>query len=63
MVLKRNGVLEPLDLEKMHKVVFWATRGIENVSASEVESEAKYNFMTASKPRMYRKLSSRVLQI
>ena len=44
MVLKRNGVLEPLDLEKMHKVVFWATRGIENVSASEVEIRSQIQF-------------------
>lgn len=44
MVLKRNGGLEPLDLEKMHKVVFWATRGIENVSASEVEIRSQIQF-------------------
>lgn len=44
MVLKRNGILEPLDLEKMHKVVFWATRGIENVSASEVEIRSQIQF-------------------
>ena len=44
MVRKRNGVLEPLDLEKMHKVVFWATRGIENVSASEVEIRSQIQF-------------------
>lgn len=44
MVRKRNDVLEPLDLEKMHKVVFWATRGIENVSASEVEIRSQIQF-------------------
>ena len=44
MVLKRSGALEPLDLEKMHKVVFWATRGIENVSASEVEIRSQIQF-------------------
>jgi ribonucleoside-diphosphate reductase alpha chain len=44
MVRKRNGILEPLDLEKMHKVVFWATRGIENVSASEVEIRSQIQF-------------------
>lgn len=44
MVLKRNGALEPLDLEKMHKVVFWATRGIENVSASELEIRSQIQF-------------------
>lgn len=49
MVLKRNGVLEPLDLEKMHKVVFWATRGIENVSASEVEIRSQIQFYNGIK--------------
>jgi len=44
MVRKRNGALEPLDLEKMHKVVFWATRGIENVSASELEIRSQIQF-------------------
>jgi ribonucleoside-diphosphate reductase alpha chain len=43
-VLKRNGELEPLDIEKMHKVVFWATRGIENVSALEVEIRSQIQF-------------------
>jgi len=43
-VLKRNGQLEPLDIEKMHKVVFWATRGIENVSASELEIRSQIQF-------------------
>lgn len=49
MVLKRNGVHEPLDLEKMHKVVFWATRGIENVSASEVEIRSQIQFYNGIK--------------
>lgn len=49
MVLKRNGTLEPLDLEKMHKVVFWATRGIENVSASEVEIRSQIQFYNGIK--------------
>lgn len=43
-VSKRNGELVPLDIEKMHKVVFWATRGIENVSASEVEIRSQIQF-------------------
>ena len=43
-VKKRNGRLEEIDLEKMHKVVFWATRGIENVSASEVEIRSQIQF-------------------
>ena len=43
-VMKRNGRLEEIDLEKMHKVVFWATRGIANVSASEVEIRSQIQF-------------------
>lgn len=49
MVRKRSGELEPLDLEKMHKVVFWATRGIENVSASELEIRSQIQFYTGIK--------------
>lgn len=36
-VLKRSGVHEPLDLNKLHKVVMWACEGLSGVSASEVE--------------------------
>lgn len=43
-VKKRNDVLESIDLEKMHKVVFWATEGIENVSASQVEMRSQIQF-------------------
>ena len=43
-VKKRNNELESIDLEKMHKVVFWATDGIENVSASEVEMRSHLQF-------------------
>ena len=43
-VKKRNDTLESIDLEKMHKVVFWATEGIENVSASEVEMRSQLQF-------------------
>ena len=35
-VTKREGHKEALDLEKLHKVVFWATEGITGVSGSEV---------------------------
>jgi ribonucleoside-diphosphate reductase alpha chain len=43
-VIKRNGAKEDLDLEKMHKVVFWATEGINGVSASEVELRSQIQF-------------------
>lgn len=43
-VTKRDGSKEPLDLEKLHKVVFWATEGITGVSASEVEIRSQLQF-------------------
>ena len=43
-VTKRDGRKEPLDLEKFHRVVFWATRDISGVSASEVEIKSKVQF-------------------
>ena len=43
-VQKRDGRKEPLDIEKLHKVVFWATQGITGVSASEVEIKSHLQF-------------------
>ena len=43
-VTKRDGGKEPLNLEKLHKVVFWATEGITGVSASEVEIKSHIQF-------------------
>ena len=43
-VTKRNGTRETLDLEKLHRVVFWATEGITGVSASEVEIKSHIQF-------------------
>lgn len=48
-VTKRNGTKEPLDLEKLHKVVFWATEGITGVSASEVEIKSHIQFFNGMK--------------
>ena len=50
-IKKRDGVNEPLDLEKMHKVVFFACKGLANVSASQVEINSHLSFfdqMTSS---------------
>jgi len=50
-VTKRDGTKEELDLEKMHKVVFFACDGINGVSASEVELKSHiqfYNGITSS---------------
>ena len=43
-VTKRDRRREPLDLEKLHRVVFWATEGITGVSASEVEIKSQLQF-------------------
>ncbi len=40
-VRKRNGQLEPLDINKLHKVVFWACEDISGVSVSEIELKAQ----------------------
>ena len=48
-VIKRDGIKEELDIEKMHKVVMWATEGITGVSASEVELKSHIQFYTGIK--------------
>ncbi len=39
-VTKRDGSLQKFDLEKVHKVLEWATEGITGVSQSEIELKA-----------------------
>ena len=39
-VVKRNGSIEPLDLEKMHKMVELACEGLAGVSARQVEIQS-----------------------
>ena len=43
-VNKRNGRKEPLDIEKLHKVVFYACEDITGVSPSEVELKSQIQF-------------------
>ena len=43
-VNKRNGSIEPLDLDKMHKMVEEATKGLAGVSASQVEIQSGIQF-------------------
>jgi ribonucleotide reductase alpha subunit len=40
-VTKRNGKLEPLNYEKIHSVLYWATEGLKKVSVSDIEMKAK----------------------
>jgi len=48
-VTKRDGRKELLDIEKMHRVVMWATEGITGVSASEVEIKSHIQFYNGIK--------------
>jgi ribonucleoside-diphosphate reductase alpha chain len=48
-VQKRNGDRAPLDLEKIHRVVFWATENVTGVSASEVEIKSHLQFYNSIK--------------
>ena len=43
-ILKRDGSREELDLEKMHKVVFYACNDVAGVSASQVELKSHLQF-------------------
>jgi len=43
-VKKRNGSIEPLNLEKMHMMVEEATKGLAGVSASQVEIQSGIQF-------------------
>ena len=43
-VTKRDGSKEPLDIEKLHKVVFYACEDITGVSPSEVEIKSQIQF-------------------
>lgn len=43
-VIKRDGSKAELNLDKLHKVVFWATEGLSGVSASEVEIGSQLQF-------------------
>ncbi len=48
-VIKRDGSKEDLNLEKIHKVVFWACDGISGVSASEIELRAQLQISQGTK--------------
>jgi ribonucleoside-diphosphate reductase alpha chain len=43
-VLKRDGRKEPLNIEKIHKVIEWSCEGLSNVSVSEVELASHIQF-------------------
>ena len=43
-VTKRDGRLEDINLDKIHRVVTWATEGLQNVSVSQVELKSHIQF-------------------
>ena len=43
-VTKRDGSLEDINLDKIHKVVTWAAEGLYNVSVSLVEMRSHIKF-------------------
>ena len=49
LVTKRDGRTEPLDLDKIHRVVTWAAEGLDNVSVSQVELRAHIQFYAGMK--------------
>ncbi len=50
-VMKRDGRLEPINLEKIHKVIAWAAEGLSNVSVSQVELKSHIQFYDGIKTR------------
>ncbi|MCM8542290.1 MAG: ATP cone domain-containing protein, partial [Lentisphaeraceae bacterium] len=44
LVTKRSGERENIDLEKIHQVITWAARDLENVSVSQVELKSHIQF-------------------
>ncbi|BCV66585.1 ribonucleoside-diphosphate reductase [Shewanella carassii] len=43
-VTKRSGAREIIDLDKIHRVITWAAKGLNNVSVSEVELRSHLQF-------------------
>ncbi|BEE17761.1 ribonucleoside-diphosphate reductase [Aeromonas enteropelogenes] len=43
-VTKRTGHKEPIDLDKIHRVLDWAAEGLDNVSVSQVELKSHIQF-------------------
>jgi ribonucleoside-diphosphate reductase alpha chain len=52
-VTKRDGTREPLNIDKIHKVVTWACEGLAGVSVSELE--------IASQVQFYDKIDTRII--
>ncbi|MGO1767133.1 MAG: class 1a ribonucleoside-diphosphate reductase subunit alpha, partial [Advenella sp.] len=44
LVTKRDGRKEPIDLDKIHRVITWAAEGLDHVSVSQVELKSHIQF-------------------
>ncbi len=50
-VTKRDGRLELIDLDKIHRVIDWAAEGLHNVSVSQVELKSHIQFYDGIRTR------------
>ena len=48
-IVKRDGRKEPLTLDKIHRVLEWATEGLSGVSYSEIEINSRIQFKDGMK--------------
>src|SRR5690554_8044217 len=46
-VTKRDGRQEPINLDKIHRVLEWAAEGLDNVSVSQVELKSQLQLYDA----------------
>ena len=58
-VVKRDGSKAPLNIEKIHKVLDWATDGLKNVSVSDIEMNAQLQFRNNIKTEEIHKITIR----
>lgn len=50
-VIKRDGSSQPLDIDRIHKVLEWACENLSNVSVSEIELKSQIQFYNGIKTR------------
>nr|WP_279382844.1 ATP cone domain-containing protein [Moraxella catarrhalis] len=50
-VTKRDGRLEPINLDKIHRVIAWAAEDLNNVSVSQVELKSHIQFYEGIRTR------------
>lgn len=43
-VTKRDGRVEPIDLDKIHRVIDWAAKDLRDVSVSQIELQSHIQF-------------------